>query len=65
MEQENGGFLGDQKVSSRAYAYHESQMDKLVKERDRAQDRLDLYRSLFFCLLGIVLTAILLSLFKK
>jgi hypothetical protein len=48
-------MLGGILVTEEVYEYHQREIYKLVKERDRAEQHRDLYRGLSICLLGALI----------
>jgi hypothetical protein len=56
-----GGIL----VTEEVYEYHQREVSKLIKERDKAEERRDLYRYLSFFLLGLFVLVVVLQRFEK
>ncbi len=54
MSEESQYLIHGKPVSKEAYEQHDIEVKQLVKERDATQSRLDLYRSLTFCLTGLL-----------
>jgi hypothetical protein len=53
-------MIGNSFVTEEAYEYHQREISKLVKERDKAETRRDLWRGLSICLLVLFILTVLL-----
>jgi hypothetical protein len=60
-ENQSKHLLNGQWVSAEVYEYHQREINKLVKERDAAEQKLSVYRSLSICLIGFIVLIIYLN----
>ncbi len=56
-----GGFF----VTEEIYEYHQREISKLVKERDKAEQQRDVWRGLSICLIGLFVLVVVLQWFEK
>jgi hypothetical protein len=53
----NEAMLGGERVGNEAYQHYQREIDKLIGERDKLAGKVEMYRGLCFCLLGLILLA--------
>ena len=58
-------MLGGIFVTEEVYEYHQREVSKLVKERDKAEQQRDVWRGLSICLIGLIVLVVVLHWFEK